>query len=104
MGTALSLLVGNGLLMNWYNHTKVGLDMHYFWREILRFFPAFIAPTAVGIFFILFLNTKNIWVFLLSGLLYVLVFCLSMWLWGMNSYEKNLIGKPIIHLIKLKKR
>ena len=103
MGTAISLLVGNGLLMNWYNHTKVGLDMHYFWREILRFSPAFIAPTVVGLLSNLFLDTTNKWIFLISALLYVLVFCLSMWQWGMNSYEKDLIGKPIIRLLKIKK-
>lgn len=30
IGTAASLFIGNGLLMNWYNHVKVGLDMLFF--------------------------------------------------------------------------
>lgn len=104
IGTAISIFVGNGLLMNWYYHAKVGLDMHYFWREILRFSPAFIAPTAVGILSNHFLDTTNKWIFLISAFFYVLVFCLSMWQWGMNSYEKDLISKPIIRLLKLRKR
>lgn len=103
LGTALSLLIGNGVLMNWYNHTKVGLDMRYFWREILKFFPAFIIPGVLGILVNLFLNTRQLWTFLLSGLIYVFIFCLSMWRWGMNAYEKDLIGKPIIRFLKLKK-
>ena len=29
-GTAIALFIGNGLVMNWYYHNKVGLDMRYF--------------------------------------------------------------------------
>lgn len=104
VGTAVSLLIGNGLIMNWYNHAKVGLDMLFFWREIFRFFPAFIAPAVIGVLANVFFDTSIPWIFLLSGLIYVLVFSISMWLWGMNSYEKDLIGKPVICLLKRKKR
>jgi len=30
--------------MNWYNHVKVGLDMKFFWKQILNFIPALIIP------------------------------------------------------------
>ena len=41
LGTAVSLLLGNGLFMNWYYHRRIGLDMIAFWKSIVRFVPAF---------------------------------------------------------------
>ncbi|WP_099205068.1 oligosaccharide flippase family protein [Scatolibacter rhodanostii] len=90
-GTGLTLIIGNGLIMNWYYQTKVGLDIFYFWKEILRFVPALIAPTIVGVLMLLFVDMNKITTFLLCGVIYVLVFVLSMWILGLNQYEKDMI-------------
>ena len=95
IGTAASLIIGNGFLMNWYNHVKVGLDMKFFWKQIMNFVPAFIAPIIFGICINNFFNLNNIFYFLGFGILYVVMFCTSMWLFGMNQYEKDLLGRPI---------
>lgn len=100
IGTAIALLVGNGLIMNWYNHFKVGLDMKYFWKQILSFTPALIFPLLFGILINIFIDLYSIVNFLGFGIIYVLVFCISMWFVGMNQYEKNLIGKPISMILK----
>lgn len=100
IGTAIALLVGNGLIMNWYNHVKVGLDMKYFWKQILSFSPALIFPLLFGILINMFINLYSMVNFLGFGIIYVLVFCISMWFIGMNQYEKNLIGKPISMILK----
>jgi len=99
IGTAASLIIGNGLLMNWYNHVKVGLDMKFFWKQILNFVPALIAPIIAGIFINNFFNLNNLFYFLGFGIVYVIIFCISMWLFGMNKYEKDLLGKPIRKLL-----
>src|SRR5699024_8811738 len=49
IGTAISFIVGNGLIMNWYNQTKVGLDIKRFWFEILKLFPSLILPLIYGL-------------------------------------------------------
>ena len=95
IGTATSLLIGNGLMMNWYNHVKVGLDMKFFWKQILSFLPALILPTAVGIVMNSLFDLNDIFFFLGFGVIYVIVFCFSMWFIGMNQYEKDLLGKPV---------
>lgn len=95
IGTAASLIIGNGLLMNWYYHVKVGLDMKFFWKQILNFVPAFIAPLIAGVFISSFFNLNNPFYFLGFGIVYVVIFCTSMWFFGMNHYEKDLLGKPI---------
>lgn len=95
VGTAASLIIGNGLIMNWYNHVKVGLDMKFFWKQISNFIPALIAPIVSGIFINNFINIDNLFNFLGFGTVYLIIFCISMWLFGMNQYEKDLLGKPI---------
>ncbi|WP_315119214.1 oligosaccharide flippase family protein [uncultured Clostridium sp.] len=100
LGTAISLLIGNGLIMNWYYHYKVGLDMKFFWGQILKFVPSLLIPIIFGIFVNTFLNLYNILTFLICGTIYILIFCISMWFLGMNQYEKDLVGKPIIKALK----
>ena len=104
IGTAISLLIGNGLLMNWYNHTKVGLDMKFFWKQILKFIPALIIPAITGISMNLYINLNILSTFLISGTVYLILFCLSMWFFGLNSYEKGLFGKPINKIVLLVNR
>lgn len=93
-GTALSYIIGNGFVMNWYNHNKIGLDIIYFWRQILRFIPAFVLPVIYGIIIVRLVDLNNLINFLIFGLIYVLIFLISMWLFGMNDYEKSLVKNP----------
>jgi len=100
LGTAISLIIGNVIIMNWYYHSRVGLDMKYFWSQILKFIPSFLLPIIVGVFMALFIDLYHFIPFLICGVIYVIVFCVSMWFMAMNQYEKNLIGKPIIKVLK----
>mgnify|MGYP000962088374 CR=1 FL=1 len=102
-GTAISLLIGNGLIMNLYYHKRIGLDIKYFWSEIMRFIPSLLVPIIVGTLMVLFMDMNKFIVFLICGIFYVIIFCISMWFLGMNQYEKNLVGKPILKLIERNK-
>ncbi|MCG8540747.1 MAG: oligosaccharide flippase family protein [Clostridia bacterium] len=94
LGTAISLIIGNVIIMNWYYHKKVGLNMREFWGQIIRIVPALFPPIFIGILMILFIDIDNFKMFLLLGLIYIIVFSIFMWFFGMNQYEKNLIRKP----------
>ncbi len=95
LGTGITLLIGDGIVMNWYYHYKVGLDMPYFWNQILRLLPALVLPALLGVGMVVAVGQFRVLSFLLCGAVYVLVFCISMWGFGMNSYEKGLIRRPI---------
>lgn len=99
VGTATALIIGNGLIMNWYYHVKVGLDMKMFWKQILNFVPALIVPITAGVLINYFFNLYNPFSFMGFGVVYVVIFCISMWFLGMNQYEKDLLGKPVNRLI-----
>lgn len=103
VGTAISLIIGNGLVMNWYYHNRIGLNMKYFWGQILKFIPSLLPPISVGIIMVLFVDLYNLLFFLLCGVIYVTLFVVSLWLIGMNQYEKELIANPIRNLLKRKR-
>jgi len=100
LGTAISLLIGNGVVMNWYYHYRVGLDMGYFWKEVLKCGPAFVFPVIVGLLLKLFLEISEPISFLTAGFIYTVSFILSMWLIGMNHYEKELIARPVTKALR----
>lgn len=96
VGTAISLLIGNVLIMNCYYRKRMGLDIKYFWSQILQFVPSLVPPIIAGILIRQFVDLNNIVLFLAYGAFYVLLYCVSMWFLGMNQYEKGLIAKPVM--------
>lgn len=100
IGTAISLIIGNVIIMNFYYHFKVGLNMKFFWKQIFSVLPALLLPIVIGGLIEYFFSLYKFSNFLVFGMIYVAVFSTSMWFIGMNQYEKDLIGKPLKRLLK----
>ncbi|MFC2145554.1 oligosaccharide flippase family protein [Actinomycetota bacterium] len=100
LGTAMAIVIGNGFIMNWYYHVKVGLDMKFFWKQIFSFVPSLILPILAGVFISSLFDLNYLFNFLGFGMIYVIIFCISMWFIGMNQYEKELIGRPIRRVVE----
>lgn len=95
IGTALSLIIGNGIIMNIYYHKKVRLNIKYFWKEIFKFTKGLIIPIIFGIIMKHFIEIRNIFMFIGLGVVYSSIFILSVWFLGMNDYERILFKGPI---------
>lgn len=91
IGTSISLVLGNGLLMNIFYHKNCNIDIIYFWGQILKLARGIILPLLIGILMQLFIPTDSFFSFVVKIVIYSLVYLGSMWLFGMNQYEKNLI-------------
>lgn len=104
VGTAISLIVANGLLMNWYYHYRIKIDIYRFWREVIKAFPSFIVPVVVGVLLNYCLNLYKISNFLLGSAVFSAAYFLSVWRWGMNEYEKGLAKPFIARVERLKDR
>lgn len=98
-GTAISLIVANGLIMNIYYHKKCNIDIVYFWKNILKIAVGMIVPILFGIVVLTMIEIHSVLTFSIFVVLYTIIYCTSMWLIGMNNYEKELIKKPIQHLV-----
>lgn len=99
LGTTISLIVGNIFFMNWYYQKRIGLDMIYFWKQILSFIPALIAPGIVGVLLMKYANITGLVKLGLYAVVYAIVYALSMYFLGMNNDEKTLVMGPIKKII-----
>jgi len=100
IGTGVASTLGSIIFMNIYYHTRVGLDMIFYWKEISYILPALIPCIIVGIFVDLFIIIQGWLILLILILAYCIIFILSMWFIGMNESEKLML-KPIIkHIIR----
>lgn len=95
IGTSIAMIIGNILIVNWYYHYKIGLNMKKFWVEISKLFPAMILPIIFGIILLFSIDLYIIKNFLISGVMFVMVYTFSVWKFGMNRYEKELILTPL---------
>ena len=100
IGTAISLIVANGLIMNIYYHKRCNIDICLFWKNIARQSLGLVIPIVSGIIFTLTIEINSIWQFIICVIIYSIVYCISMWFLGMNDYEKGLVSKPIKKLLR----
>jgi len=98
LGTAAALTIGNILIMNWYYHKKVGLDIQYFSSQIAKLLPALIIPAIAGYLFMHFFNLHYIPNFILFAALFIIIYGISFWFIVLNNYEKELIIKPLLKI------
>lgn len=95
VGTATSLILGQGIILNIYYHKKVGINMIEFWINILNMSIPIVFVVLFGILLNVLIVSNNIIILALKIILYSIVYGLIMWFFGMNKYEKDLIKKPI---------
>lgn len=100
LGTAISLVAGNIIFMNWYYQARIGMNMFYFWKEIAKFIPALIAPSIVGILIKKFADITGLVKLGAFAIIYTGVYGLSMYFLGMNAEEKQLIMGPINRILR----
>lgn len=100
IGTAISLVVANGIVMNIYYNLKCNIDILYFWKNILQQSLGLVIPVFLGFILIKCVRIYSTYEFLLLVITYALVYSLSVWLFSMNEYEKNLVLKPFRALLR----
>lgn len=97
IGTALSIVFGNIIAMNIYYEKRIGLDIKRFWKNIINMWrPCGITATA-GIAMQLY-GFSNILTFGLGIVLFIVIYCTSMWKFGLNTDEKLYYGSVLGHL------
>ena len=104
LGTALSVLAANGLIMNVYYQKRCGLNIVLFWKNILRMALGLVLPVPVGIALNHLLKAQTWMILILKIVIYSAVYCLSMWLISMNPEEKSIFKKAASLLFHFPKK
>jgi len=91
MGTGISMIVCNGFVMNWYYHRHIGLDMAYFWKQILMIVPSFVPPVALGWLAVKLYDFVGYGGVVLFAAPYCAVYAASVYLLAMNESERGIV-------------
>lgn len=106
IGTALSLILGQIIIMNIYYYKKININIPKFWKEIFKMSFILIVPIIIGVLLNRFIVSTNFLLLFLKIIIYTSVYLFSIYRYSMNSSEKEMLSKPIkifIKKLKLKK-
>ncbi len=91
IGTLVAILLGNGLFMNIYYHTRLGLDIFKFWKEMLKAVPYCAISILLGLLMLRFW-TPDTWFKLLVFIgCYVIIYAVFLFLLGLRKNERAAI-------------
>lgn len=99
VGTSLSLIIANGVVMNIFYHKKCCINIIEFWKSILKLSRGIVIPFIVMKLLTLILPINSIKSLLVGIIFYTLIYSISMWLFGLNENEKAFITKPFVVMI-----
>ena len=104
--TCVAYVVGNILIMNWYYHKHIGLDIPLFWKNILKMSPVMVVMGTVWWFLLDAVRIDSWTTFFSLAILYTGLYFLLAYRFMMNQYERDIIMVPVkkalkkLHLIK----
>lgn len=100
LSTAISMTIGNIIIINIYYYKKIKLDIPLFWKNIVLMSMPVLMSIIVSKLIISFISISGYLGIVIKGGIFSIIFGILMWIIGMNDYEKKLFRGPIIKLIK----
>lgn len=97
--TAISLIIGNGLLMNWYYQKYIGIDILLFWKKICHFIPLVIVSLLFGYMSVHVFNVYSISGFIAAGVLIAIVYIGMLFSTGLDKSERRLVLSRLAKLL-----
>lgn len=96
--SGIALILGQGLIMNWFYSKRIGLEIDRFWKNVspiyvLSFLLSVVA-LLVGKYLVDYYNLPAL---LIGIIVYSAIYCAMSWLLAMNDYEKSVV-RDILHL------
>ncbi len=107
LGAAIGTAIATGagmLIMNRYYRYRVGLDIPRFWLRIRHLVPAMLLPGIAAVLAAVLLRPTGYGQIALILCVFVAIYGGSMWLFGMDRYERDLFSSPVKKIIHRLKR
>lgn len=97
-GTAIVLIAGTIIIMNIYYYKVVHLDIPGFWKEIGKMTIPMVVAFSGTYGIIRLIGGNDVTSILIHCFIYTIAYMPMMWFFGMNDYEKRLIGSPFVRI------
>ena len=97
--TLITTFLGYVVFMNYYYWKHVGLNIPAFWSAIASTLPGMLVPSVAGYLI------NRLWIIdsflevLLAAMVICVLFVVSVWMFSMTEYERNLFKQPIKKLL-----
>lgn len=91
VGTCVSLLMINGLIMNIFYYKVIGINILQFWKNIFFMLRGMIPVLLLGIVISHFVIFDGILQYGICVLVYIVMYSMCVWFRVMNESEKNII-------------
>lgn len=98
--TGIALILGQGIAMNWFYKVKSGIEIGRFWKEVGK---TYIIPIILCTVFVLLsykIDFYNPILFIVGIIIYTIIYCILLWIFILNNYEKNLLLIPLNKIYK----
>ena len=96
IGTALAMLVGDGLIMNIYYHKAIGLDIPRFWRSMASFLPTALLLSLLGYFIMHYASPDSWLTLILWGGVFCLAYAVLVFFTALDREEKSAV-RALLH-------
>lgn len=96
--TGLSMLIGNGFVMNWFYDKYIGLDIPGFWKQIGKITVTVFLCLAIGLGVNYLLPEKGKTIFVIKILSYTVLYCSVIYMVAMNKEEREKVRNIVVKL------
>ena len=100
LATCVAYVLGNILIINWYYHKRIGIDIPLFWKNILKMSPIMILMGTAGWFALNAITVSNWLVFFGLAAVYSVLYFLLAYRFMMNQYERDTVMVPVKKVLR----
>ena len=106
MATFLAYVLGNIVIINWYYHRKIGIDIPLFWKNIIKMSPVMFVMGTAACFLLERMVLDNWIAFFAAAAVYSAIYFVLAYRFMMNQYERDTVMVPVkkvLHKLKFLK-
>lgn len=89
IGTSIAVVLGQVIVLNFYYHKAIHINIILFWKRILKTFIPILLSFLVGIVYVCIFNINNIYILILGIFLYAVVYVCFIWIFEIDKNEKE---------------
>ena len=92
IGTFISLLLGDVIVMDVIFYKKIGINIKkYYFKLFKGILPSIVIAIIIGIIINVYINNYSLIGFCIKTIIMIIIYIISMVLWGLNKDEKKLL-------------
>ena len=91
LATCITMIISKGIIMNYVYDKLINIDTKFFWNNILKITISVIPALCFGFAVKFFMNIQGLISLVVFGVIYVVLYCMSLWIVGMRQEEKDMV-------------